>query len=337
MDWFCYHVETIDNPKIQTLPPPLFKHWVNLLCLAKRGGGALPAVEQLAFYMRTSRSRAAAVLAELIELRLFDDHGEDGVKPHDWADWQPKSDPGSAERMRNYRQRFRDSGRTPGAYVKHAIEVFQRDGNACVYCGKTEHLCLDHSVPVVLGGDDHPDNLVTACKGCNSGKSGRTPEQAGYAFRNQESALRYKANLERLRSPKESVTVTPRARAVSISISVSSQSSSESKSALDSAFEILCEMWSKGGKPLNDRDREKALRKLMEYPGEEEQILRWCANQFLTTWREPKFTPFPDSARGLGSEGWRRPEGERTIPSAEDVATAQRATRLAERQAKGQL
>jgi 5-methylcytosine-specific restriction endonuclease McrA len=34
-------------------------------------------------------------------------------------------------------------------------------------------------VPVVQGGRDTWMNVVTACRGCNQRKSGRTPEEAG--------------------------------------------------------------------------------------------------------------------------------------------------------------
>ncbi len=56
--------------------------------------------------------------------------------------------------------------------------IKQRDNYTCVYCGETEGtLDCDHVVPLSRGGTSIPDNLVTACRACNGGKSGRTPEQ----------------------------------------------------------------------------------------------------------------------------------------------------------------
>ncbi len=55
-------------------------------------------------------------------------------------------------------------------------EIFERDGYACVYCGKqlTRFTAtLDHVTPVSVGGDNNYDNLVTACLSCNSKKSGK--------------------------------------------------------------------------------------------------------------------------------------------------------------------
>lgn len=44
---------------------------------------------------------------------------------------------------------------------------------ACVYCGAPSTLSLDHLLPRVRGGRDEADNLVWACRTCNSSKSGR--------------------------------------------------------------------------------------------------------------------------------------------------------------------
>ena len=49
-------------------------------------------------------------------------------------------------------------------------EIFTRDGNRCVYCGRVfpaEELTVDHVQPRVRGGDRSGGNLVTACGGCN--------------------------------------------------------------------------------------------------------------------------------------------------------------------------
>ncbi|MGA9365226.1 MAG: HNH endonuclease [Bacteroidota bacterium] len=40
----------------------------------------------------------------------------------------------------------------------------------CVFCGSTIDLTTDHLIPKKRGGDDSPDNLVLACKSCNSSR-----------------------------------------------------------------------------------------------------------------------------------------------------------------------
>lgn len=61
-------------------------------------------------------------------------------------------------------------------------ELFHRDRHLCAYCGHeygTMRLTRDHVVPLSQGGRDTWMNLVTACRGCNQRKGGRTPERAG--------------------------------------------------------------------------------------------------------------------------------------------------------------
>jgi 5-methylcytosine-specific restriction protein A len=50
--------------------------------------------------------------------------------------------------------------------------VFRRDGYACLWCGATQKLAIDHINPIKNGGTDHLSNLQTLCKSCNSKKSG---------------------------------------------------------------------------------------------------------------------------------------------------------------------
>lgn len=44
---------------------------------------------------------------------------------------------------------------------------------ACCYCGGSERLSLDHLIPRISGGSDSADNLVWACRSCNSSKGDR--------------------------------------------------------------------------------------------------------------------------------------------------------------------
>lgn len=44
---------------------------------------------------------------------------------------------------------------------------------ACYYCGSTQNLCADHLIPRIRGGSDESDNLVWACRSCNSSKGKR--------------------------------------------------------------------------------------------------------------------------------------------------------------------
>lgn len=50
------------------------------------------------------------------------------------------------------------------------LMVFSRDGYKCKACGSKFKLSLDHIKPVLLGGNNDPQNLQTLCLSCNSRK-----------------------------------------------------------------------------------------------------------------------------------------------------------------------
>ena len=66
--------------------------------------------------------------------------------------------------------------------VLNRQNVFKRDGNECVYCGKGRDLTLDHVLPKSRGGKTIWNNLVAACKSCNGRKGDNTPEEAGMSL-----------------------------------------------------------------------------------------------------------------------------------------------------------
>lgn len=72
-------------------------------------------------------------------------------------------------------------------------QVLRRDSHTCRYCGRGApevRLTVDHVVAQALGGRDVPENLVTACSDCNSGKSA-TPADAAVVTDVAEDALRW--------------------------------------------------------------------------------------------------------------------------------------------------
>lgn len=55
--------------------------------------------------------------------------------------------------------------------------VTQRAGFACVYCGSTSDLGIDHVIPYSDGGSSLPFNLVAACAACNATKGDGDPRE----------------------------------------------------------------------------------------------------------------------------------------------------------------
>ena len=102
-----------------------------------------------------------------------------GWQFHDWADYQPTRAQILAEREGSARRQ--QLSRNPR--LRDAIR--ERDGDFCRYCGKRVNWSdrksatggtYDHVDP---SGPNSFENLVVACRGCNSAKGQRTPEQAG--------------------------------------------------------------------------------------------------------------------------------------------------------------
>lgn len=67
--------------------------------------------------------------------------------------------------------------------------ILKRDNFRCQYCGRPApevSLEVDHIVPVSKGGDNNPENLITACSDCNLGKGTHLieePTNIPYPFR----------------------------------------------------------------------------------------------------------------------------------------------------------
>lgn len=52
-------------------------------------------------------------------------------------------------------------------------KVKLKTGQFCNYCGSEEQLSLDHIIPKKSGGTDTAENLIYACKACNSSKGAK--------------------------------------------------------------------------------------------------------------------------------------------------------------------
>ena len=77
--------------------------------------------------------------------------------------------------------------------------VFARDGWTCQYCGAPAEN-LDHVVPKSRGGAHAWDNVVAACRRCNSKKENRLIEDAGLRLTSRPYAPRdgFRLSLGRL-------------------------------------------------------------------------------------------------------------------------------------------
>ena len=69
--------------------------------------------------------------------------------------------------------------------------VFARDGHRCQYCGAAAEN-IDHVIPRSRGGMHSWDNVVAACRSCNSRKEDRTPHEAGFVLRTVPAQPRHR-------------------------------------------------------------------------------------------------------------------------------------------------
>jgi 5-methylcytosine-specific restriction endonuclease McrA len=79
--------------------------------------------------------------------------------------------------------RLRKMARRDKRAVKFSrVNVYQRDGYRCAYCRKkfaARELSYDHVVPRSAGGRTCWQNIVTACRPCNTRKGNRSCDDAG--------------------------------------------------------------------------------------------------------------------------------------------------------------
>lgn len=156
MNWFRFYNDALDDPKVQRLPPPLFKVWVNLLCLASKNQGQLPQIDDIAYILRITPTEATDAVADLIAVGILDKAGTGSLQIHDW---------GRHERP--------DGDRYTGTYKAWRKAVLGRDAFTCQNCGVSADegakLHAHHLLPYKSHLDKRfrLDNGVTLCAPCH--------------------------------------------------------------------------------------------------------------------------------------------------------------------------
>jgi hypothetical protein len=109
--WWRAYDEAVDDPKLQRLPPPLFKSWFNLMCIASMNGGVLPSIEDVAFKLHVSKLKAELTVSALHSAGLVDEIETGKFAPHNWSGRQFQSDV-STERVKRFRNTKRNVSTT---------------------------------------------------------------------------------------------------------------------------------------------------------------------------------------------------------------------------------
>lgn len=82
--------------------------------------------------------------------------------------------------VKRYRCKPCDNSRTRrrSAMRPLLIQRIVEQSGKCFYCGLPGlRLGIEHRLPVSRGGTDDPENIVAACRGCNSAKGQKTTEE----------------------------------------------------------------------------------------------------------------------------------------------------------------
>ena len=94
MKWFRFYTESLHHPKVQRLPAPIFKQWVNLLCLAaqEERQGRLPSRDDIGYHLGITAPQVHKLVSVLADSGLLDlDDDSTDLFVHNWMDRQPRS------------------------------------------------------------------------------------------------------------------------------------------------------------------------------------------------------------------------------------------------------
>lgn len=109
--WWRAYDDALHDPKVQSLPPVLFKFWFNLLCVASKYDGLIPPLSELKALLKARSDHIEHHLQDLLRRGLIDD--KDGCfEPHNWQKRQYKSDL-STPRVQQYRNAKCNVSETP--------------------------------------------------------------------------------------------------------------------------------------------------------------------------------------------------------------------------------
>lgn len=92
----------------------------------------------------------------------------------EWAkSYQKEWRSNNKQKRQELEHRRRTRKRKNGVYVISPKDM-RRLAGACIYCGSTEQVTMDHVVPISRGGTHGIGNLVPCCNSCNIKKNDKT-------------------------------------------------------------------------------------------------------------------------------------------------------------------
>lgn len=195
MPWGRLDDKANGNAKLLALSDSAWRMWGCglIYCQNNLTDGFIPSFAIDAFGVRAKNKQAVAdeLCRSLVPGKGPLWHKVDsGYQVHDYLDWNDSRE--SVEKQRLAALQRKLLLENPGLRK----QIRDRDGDDCRYCGRTVRWndrkgqlggTYDHVRP--LGGNAL-DNVVVACRSCNSRKGGRTPEAAGMPLLSPRSKSR---------------------------------------------------------------------------------------------------------------------------------------------------
>jgi 5-methylcytosine-specific restriction endonuclease McrA len=79
----------------------------------------------------------------------------------------------NTEHPEHHRRRY-DALKNSDFSFEQWLDILDQFGHCCVYCGRGDKkLTMDHVIPISKGGEHSKENVVPACRSCNSKKGNR--------------------------------------------------------------------------------------------------------------------------------------------------------------------
>src|SRR5262245_11799506 len=182
MPWIRLSDNYMEDEKIDALSNGAFRLWHEALAWCRRqltdGLIPFPVMRRFPAYTKGREKELATPVREGVA-PLWELIPATGYKVHNYLKWNKSKEEEEADQeLSRHRMAF-----TRDPQLRQRLR--ERDGDMCRYCGKAVNwqdrkgasgATYDHIEP---RGSMDESNLVIACRGCNSKKRNRTPEQAG--------------------------------------------------------------------------------------------------------------------------------------------------------------
>lgn len=215
MPWGRLDDEANGNAKLLCLSDSAWRMWGCglIYCQANLTDGFIPtfAIETFGVRARNKRSVAQELCTpQVVGKAALWLATAGGYQVHDYLQWNDARSTVVAKRA------IADVRRQLYTNKELLIVIRERDGNQCRYCGVLvnwkdrrgpQGATYDH---ILAAGGNSVDNVVVACRGCNSSKGQRTPDEAGMNLRPPLNPIQNQSSLNLDSGKSESTHHVPR-------------------------------------------------------------------------------------------------------------------------------